>query len=281
MKKIWVIIGIIVVLGGCTKVSYTTVIECVGPNWTNDNKIEFFKVERVWKHTETFYSERADIVSEKSWLCEINKDGTGFEEKGFLFDDPCQGISNSSSAGDWVVLSDGKYKTIWIVKRDGTGLEKVGSGLYPDFSPDASKVVYQKPNQGIWIMNRDGSNDHCIVSDSSASYPAWSPDDTLIAYLRGYTTFIIDMEGDSLKAYPNTYFLDWVSPDTILGLLRTHERVMIDFRTGGMDTLPFSDDVEKISPDGEYFIGRNGSWWVCKRDGTNKWYLKDKIGGKK
>jgi Tol biopolymer transport system component len=54
--------------------------------------------------------------------------------------------------------------------------------MYPDLSPDGSKIAYAKRNEGIWIMNRDGSGDHQIVGDTTASYPAWSPDDTLIAY---------------------------------------------------------------------------------------------------
>jgi len=277
------------VFQGCTKVSYTTVIDCVGPNWTSDNKIEFFKVERVWKHTETFYSERADIVSEKSWLCEINKDGTGFEEKGFLFDDPCQGISNSSSAGDWVVLSDGKYKTIWIVKRDGTGLEKVGSGLYPDFSPDASKIVYQKPNQGIWIMNRDGSNDHCIVSDTRASDPAWNPDDTLVAYViaNSETLHICDTGGNILNTYiplEGGWYEspDWAPKDTNAVIVAVNGRGWSEIIYVGEDII--KKDIigwyAKWSPQGGQYISYDGSWFVINKNGTNKWYLKDKIGGK-
>ena len=50
--------------------------------------------------------------------------------------------------------------------------------------------------------------------------------------------------------------------------------------TGEIDSMTYiPENARKPSCDGEYFIGHNGSWWVCKKDGTNKWYLKDKITG--
>ena len=226
MKKIWMImglIGVMVLFSDCTRVDYARDVDCVGPNWTSDNKVEFFKVERIWKHSKNFYSERTDLVSEKSWLCEINADGTGFKEIGLVFDDVHQWINTSSSAGEWVVFDnvteidnvtnsfvDGE---IWIIKRDGTGLRKVGRGLNPDFSPDASKIVYEKPDSGIWIMNRDGSNDHCIVPDPDAKYPAWSPDGWRI----GYGKYIIDTTGNIVKTLPSPpsrEIYDWGPADS-------------------------------------------------------------------
>ena len=165
------------------------------------------------------------------------------------------------------------------MRRDGSGLEKVGEGLHPDFSPDASRIVYEKPDSGIWVMNRDGSNNHCIVPDADAKYPAWSPDDSLIGYGEWWT-HIVNLDGDSIKVYQKMGLQDWGPKGTNSLLLQDYfgKSLIVDVFTDSIDTLSF-DGATKWSPNGEYFIGRNGSWWVCRKDGSNKWYLKDIIGG--
>jgi len=295
MRKIWVIIGMILVMTGCVRRWEYEGVSYSGPNWTSDGKIVFIRHHYIqrWEKVIPAISEHQAGGSEEITVYEINNDGTGLRKVAEI--DSCEfeygpelgGIS-TSSAGDWIVLSiedwnrGEHYPVMYVVKRNGDSLREIGSGTYPDFSPDALKIVYEKPNQGIWIMNRDGSNDHCIVPDSSAKYPAWSPDDSLIAYLRGYSTRIISNNGDSIKTYSKTYFLDWITSTKVLVLLHSGKRAVIDISIDEVDSIRFMpDDVEKCSPDGEYFIGRDGSWWVCKKDGTDKWYLKNKIGGEK
>ncbi|RKY64493.1 MAG: hypothetical protein DRQ02_11385 [Candidatus Latescibacterota bacterium] len=304
MKKIWMImglIGVMVLFSDCTRVDYARDVDCVGPNWTSDNKVEFFKVERIWKHSKNFYSERTDLVSEKSWLCEINADGTGFKEIGLVFDDVHQWINTSSSAGEWVVFDnvteidnvtnsfvDGE---IWIIKRDGTGLRKVGRGLNPDFSPDASKIVYEKPDSGIWIMDRDGTDYRQILDEGMGVYPSWSPDGSQIAYVSG-SLYIIDTIGNIM----DTVFIrtrgnppDWGPVDSNAICITNiymyppgaYYPSIVYLETGKVDTLGF-EAYSKIcwSPLGTRFISRDeNGYFIIKRDGTNKWYLKDKIEG--
>jgi len=93
MKRIilFVMLFMMMLLVGCTKVSYRTEVECVGPNWTSDGKVEYLKLETVWKHSINMVSEKEEVWSAKSWLCEENADGSGKEEKGLVFDNPHQG----------------------------------------------------------------------------------------------------------------------------------------------------------------------------------------------
>jgi len=195
-------------------------------------------------------------------------------------------LNVSSSSGEWVVLDNItkiEYERftegeIWVMKRDGSGLQKVGSGLYPDLSPDGSKIVYMKPRRGIWIMNRDGSDDHQIVSDTTASYPAWSPDDTLIAYGSKGNVEILNLKNDQIiKVYNNLYFPYWYTGEKFSSICASPNYdggVTVDISNDKIDTLLFSSSYYlKASPNGDYFIGRDGSWWVCKRDGTNKHYI--------
>ncbi len=292
MKKILAIISIIGLLGafaGCGRRTdegrYWS-----APNWTSTGKIVFLEHYCIQKWEQTISGWTQAGGSEEINLYEIDNNGSGLrkvaeiDSSEFEYGPELAPVS-TSSAGNWIVLSiedwrrGEHYPVIYIVKRNGDSLKEVGSGTYPDFSPDASKIVYEKPNQGIWIMNRDGSNDHCIVPDSNAKYPAWSPDDSLIGYMSGYTTYILTLNGDAVKHYPQTHFLDWgpLNSGKILVFYSSGEYVAIDIISQKIDTLPLG--VEKWSPTGEYFIGRERDWFIIKKDGTSKWYLKDKIGG--
>ncbi|MEO0294372.1 MAG: hypothetical protein ABIN61_09200 [candidate division WOR-3 bacterium] len=249
------------------------------PNWTSDGRVVFVKEIRVWKWERSIFGESAHIKSERTWLCEVNADGSGMEEKGFLFDDPAQGINSTSSAGDWVVLGDVHYNSIWVIRRDGTGLQKVGEGQNPDFSPDASKIVYEKPGEGIWIMDRDGGNDHQIIADPDAKYPAWSPDDTLIAYGYGSVHIYNLIASQQVREFNYLYFPDWYSNGKFVSICASPEY------DGGIDIDIYNDQIDtlrqissgyylKVSSDGNKFVAYDGSWFVINRDGTGKWYLR-------
>ncbi len=259
------------------------------PNWTSDNKVVFVKEVIYWRceRIPPIGAENAHIKRREFYLYEINADGTGLKEICLLWDRPAGGIGCLSSAGDWIVFSDNKYQEIWIIKRDGTGLKKVGHGINPDFSPDAEKIVYEKPDSGIWIMNRDGSGDHCIVPDPDAKYPAWSPDDTLVAYVRyvnvprKWGVHIISFTGDSLRFYPLMEYPRWSASETnIIYCTQYMQGIKIDIISSTIDSLSIrSGQGINPSPDGSWFIAYDGSWFVIKKDGTNKWYLKDKLEG--
>jgi len=288
MRKIWILISIIVVLmfQGCGhETTYWQNWEA--PNWTSDGKIVFLEDTGEQK-IDNWGAQVGG--SEEITLYEINSDGSGLREIREIAScefeaGPEIGPISTSSAGDWVVLSiedwrrGDHYPVMYTVKRNGDSLSEIGSGRNPDFSPNASQIVYQKPNQGIWIIDRDGGNDHQIISDADARYPAWSPDDTLVAYGE-YSTHIANLEGDSIREYPSWWFRDWGPLDSNI-VMATNPyglTVTIDFISEVIDTLSIFVDYEsgsgyKWSPNGNTFIAYDGNWFVINRDGTNKWYL--------
>jgi len=222
-------------------------------------------------------------------LCEINSDGSGFKEIAEVARSEHHAFSiwlaGLSSAGDWVTFSmedEGESEHfVYTMNRNGNNLRRVKNGQYPDFSPDASRIVYEKTDEGIWIMDRDGGNDHQLISDTDASSPAWSSDGDRIAF-KSDSTYIVDRTGIKIRSYfRNLIDLpDWGPPDSnsICGS-NGYSIVIINCESGVIDTLDITSTLGwgqgvKWSPNGEFFISADADgWFVIEENGTNKWYL--------
>jgi len=275
MRKIWIVISLIILfITGCTKTSYENVISCESPNWTSDGKVVFIIEKEVWK-TEEDIGVRSEIVSDSTWLYEINADGSGRENKGLLFDNAEFGGGGLSSAGDWVVFGDAD-SNLWVVRRNGTDLQEVGEGRKPDFSPDASQIVYEKPNQGIWIMDRDGENDHQIIANGGGV--TWSPEGGRIAYVSG-ELFISDTLGgvfDSLGGWKISP--DWSTSNTnklMVSSSHPYWILIINLDSHEIDTLSITGShYVRWSPNGRNLIEYDvEGYYVTDTAGGNKWIL--------
>jgi len=288
-----VIIGILMV-SGCVRRWKVEIVNYEAPNWTSDNKIVFMK-----DHYVQIFEEMPPAIAvhqagghEEIYICEIDGDGKNYREIAKVVDEdfevgPNRGAVSTSSAGDWIAFAmedwnkGEHYTEIFVMKRDGSGLRNLGEGTRPDLSPDGSKIVYQKPNQGIWIMNRDGTNDHQIVADENAHDPAWSSDGKRITY-EVINLIIVDTLGNVLQIINESIdYPDWGPSDSnaIAGSeMRNYKGKIIYLGTEIVDTLKITSGYGlKWSPDGSKFIAYDGKWYITNREGTNKWYLKDKI----
>ncbi len=164
-------------------------------------------------------------------------------------------VINLSSAQDWIAI--GFDKGIWLIKRDGTNFHKLTDGKYPDFSPDARKLVFVR-NDGLYTTNRDGSNLKRIISDPNATHPAWSSEGGRIAYNTNYNKgLIIDTIGNLITSFNDRFIQDWGPSDSnaiLTSLLKLeHKTSIIYLSTGIEDTLLIF--ASKWSPNGKYFIG--------------------------
>lgn len=288
MRKLWIeIIALVLFIIGCTKTTYEDVISCESPSWTSDGKVVFIIEKEVWKTVEDI-GVRTEIISDSTWLYEVNADGSGRENKGLLFTDVRFGGAGLSSAGDWVVFGDAD-NNIWVVRRNGTNLQEVGKGSYPDFSPDASQIVYEKPNQGIWIMERNGGNDHRIVANSEAAQPVWSSEVSTIAFTtaggaQSGALVISDTAGNTIINSSDFgyglgfYTLDWAPPDTNALISAYYGQPTIVYVVNDSiytRTVPNGGGYNwGWSPDGSWLCSKTSQGiLVIRVDGTNLHYI--------
>jgi Tol biopolymer transport system component len=114
---------------------------------------------------------------------------------------------------------------IFVVNADGSGAQQlsdnnpVNHDVKPDWSPDSTKIVFERDNQGydfqatVVTMDADGSNVQPLVSGND---PAWSPDGTKIVYagLGNNQIFTMNADGTGQTLIANIaraseFALDW------------------------------------------------------------------------
>jgi Tol biopolymer transport system component len=157
---------------------------------------------------------------------------------------------------------------IYVMNADGTGLTRVSYDVNmrrtdPTWSPDGTKIAFTNvdysdpvdfpaPWTDVWVMNADGSGAANLTADNPYDYddrPAWSPDGSKIAFLRGL--------------YGNLYTM---SPDGsgLTSLITT---------TTGLENVTWSPDGSKMAIEAFHdssVTGTGDEVWVVNADGTGK-----------
>jgi Tol biopolymer transport system component len=128
---------------------------------------------------------------------------------------------------------DGKHLAIaagdgvlWIANVDGTDAHPITTGSYgqigekgwsADWSPDGRRLLFAaaKPDQddGLYLVGLDGAPERLI--SPCANDGVWSPDGSLIAYLRcgigvGPTLQVADSDGNLIRVFDGYY--GWYMP---------------------------------------------------------------------
>jgi hypothetical protein len=307
-----VLIGIMMTFLGCQRTDVWRYVAYWYPNWTPDGKIVCWQsnvLVEQWENVFTLGGPETKVLDWDWTILEMEPDGSNVrqvvkiekksewkgEDFGEVTGHPC-----ISCAGNKIVFSlwdftdwSSELIGIFVVNRDGTGLKKiVHKGTYPDLSPDGKRVVYEKPGEGIWIINADGTGDHQITNDPRDSWPAWSPLGDKIAFAKTIETDIIDsLTGRNIRVLTLNLIditggnneMIWQDSTSLIteisGLDFSWDGEWIHFGALGSRIVNINDHTEmqlpegvggKWSPDGTMFVGQDNGIWTIKIDGTNK-----------
>ncbi|MDP9439200.1 MAG: Ig-like domain-containing protein, partial [Actinomycetota bacterium] len=111
-----------------------------------------------------------------------------------------------SPRGDKIAFGQGYPEDIFVVDSNGSNLTNLSENSYPvrdgtesqpAWSPDGSEIVMRKDN-GIWVMNADGSNQRDLNYYEGGKKPAWSPDGAKIAYLSWPHIKVMNTDGSEV-----------------------------------------------------------------------------------
>lgn len=78
-------------------------------------------------------------------------------------------------------LGDGS-SSIWTVRPDGTGAQRLGPGSDPSFSPSGQRIAFARDGD-VYSMRADGSGRRRLRQAADDAYPSgWSPDGRQILF---------------------------------------------------------------------------------------------------
>ncbi len=278
MRRLITTFLIMLVFSGCYKVWWVESEYVDAPNWTPENTVLFlYTVERIkWVENRVTGGRWPDVVEGATYLYEVDTNEV-YRRVGKIFGEPKR-FSYLSVGGNNIVISVDNGP-IYLIKRDLSLIKKIGEGGQADLSPDGRKFVYVKKDQGLWIKNIDGTNDRQIISDPNANHPAWSSDGGRIALKKG-SLIIIDTLGNILNSFGGgTDYPDWGPIDSnaisCSGIYDFKGRIIYIQK----DTTIILEKIAsgwglRWSPSGSHFIAYDGKWYVIKRDGSKKFYIK-------
>jgi Tol biopolymer transport system component len=100
------------------------------------------------------------------------------------------------------------------MNSDGSNLQVLSDGKYPQFSPDGSKIAYIGTNKDqnedeVMIINSDGTSIKQLTSNERVNdFPQFSPDGKQIAF-KSYDSqisyiYVMDIQGKNLRVIGNT-----------------------------------------------------------------------------
>jgi hypothetical protein len=143
--------------------------------------------------------------------------------------------------------------TLYVMQADGSGLQALGLGVDPDWSPAGDRIAFAgllEDEPGIHLINADGSG-RTRLTDASDWQPTWSPDGKHLAFMSlrdgNREIYVVNADGSGLRRISNN---------------------------------PWQDKHPSWSPAGDriaFISNRSGRWqvWVMNADGSQQIRLTD------
>jgi len=97
---------------------------------------------------------------------------------------------------------------VYVMNADGSGAVQLGDGSSPAWSPDGTHIAFVRGREvgmgggtsDIYVMDADGSQEGRLTEGefmAGDSFPAWSPDGTRIAFVRGSAIYVMNADGSN------------------------------------------------------------------------------------
>ncbi len=142
-------------------------------------------------------------------LSTMNQDGSDLRQ---IYQGPC-GSPQWSPAGDAVLFQTGQ--TLQLVNADGSGRHTVLDRLDGDvsfrWSPDGERVLYTRPidpknGEELHVVDLRDGQDLTVAKglEWRNPQPAWSPDGTQIAFVRGGDIWSVGVDGTDEEQVTDT-----------------------------------------------------------------------------
>jgi Tol biopolymer transport system component len=163
-------------------------------------------------------------------------------------------ISLAADASQVAYAEDGQIRLIDASTHAVRQLTHLPAGAVangPTLSPDGRQVAFVITGEpGLWIVGTDGGPVRQVVTDDDVHAPAWSPDGSTIAYVRGaqgLTLWLYDVAA-------GTHWSIWSNPDCCMG-------------GSGLGGPGWSPDGTQIAVVGSDPTHRGSLWAVDVADG--------------
>jgi Tol biopolymer transport system component len=120
-----------------------------------------------------------------------------------------------SPDGAWIAFRGTTGVDLALIRPDGSDLTPIGArnAECPVWSPDGMRILYCRnadasgvvsDNWEIWVMNRDGSQQHQLTDNPARDYPiAWSADGTRIVFYSQRdgpgASYLMDADGSNVS----------------------------------------------------------------------------------
>ncbi len=165
------------------------------------------------------FSCRANGEMNPFQICMMNADGSGWRKMTFE-DNYGHYYASPAPDGQSFVFAANMTGIAEIYEMDLNGRQtqltnNLGPLSGPEISPDGRYIVFTKQyddtHQGIWLMDRDGSNPHLLYQNPGvdAVDPTWSPDGSQIQFsygsLENKHLMVMSRDGGSIRQVSQTF----------------------------------------------------------------------------
>lgn len=175
----------------------------------------------------------------------------------------------------WV--SNPPHTDIWVIAPDGSNPRRITGqvsgehNLLPAWSPDGSKMAYQRSVRGraqVWVMSADGSGARSLTDlGEAAGYPSWSPDGKRIAFAvrenRNWDIYLMNADGSGVtrltEGPEDELFPQFLGDGTRIIYDRRGQLRVLDVATreSRVVTIGPNDSRPAASFDGNYVVYRS------------------------